>query len=135
MDPIAFLNARLDEEAAGLEAQISGDLERYRADGLPHLTREEMLTPQPPEYLPEHPRRFREIEAKRVIVAEHQPMEGYDFESLHGQICETCAGADMDGSPEGSPYPCPTVRALLTIWSDHPEYRQDWALSEPVHAA
>lgn len=65
---------------------------------------------------------LREVEAKRAIVAAHQP-------GSSGGPCSVCI-ADRrswqdDWCPD--PWPCETVRKLVSIWSDHPAYRAEWA--------
>jgi hypothetical protein len=58
-----------------------------------------------------------EVEAKRRIVAEHPDYGGY------GESCATCAESDVDLAP----YPCPTLRALASVYRDHPGFREEWA--------
>ncbi|MGP4085473.1 DUF6221 family protein [Streptomyces sp. KR55] len=68
-----------------------------------------------------------EIDAKRRILAEHQPDRFGD--------CTTCAGPedfddDADGhrtwSRSAKPFPCPTLRLLALPYADHPDYREEW---------
>ena len=57
---------------------------------------------------------LREVAAKRAILAEHQPQQmGY----IEAQRCPTCRTA----------WPCIEGRALAAVYSDHPDYRQEWA--------
>jgi hypothetical protein len=69
-------------------------------------------------------RMLREIEAKRAILAEHQP---YDCMEPNGQRCYRCASdrAYRSGAAIHEAWPCATLRALAAIWSDHPDYRQE----------
>lgn len=60
------------------------------------------------------------------IVAEHQPVEGWDYSSHEGRICGTCSFADRDGGIEGDPYPCVTLRALAKAYG--------WTEPDPVPA-
>jgi hypothetical protein len=57
-----------------------------------------------------------ECEAKRRIVEEHPDYGGY------GESCARCAESSIDLAP----WPCPTLRALASVWSDHPDYREEW---------
>lgn len=56
---------------------------------------------------------LRQCEAFRRIVELHEPVD----EEPDGW-CNRCDG---DG------WPCGTMAALASIWSDHPDYRQEWA--------
>jgi hypothetical protein len=54
-------------------------------------------------------------EAHREIIAEHQPIGGWDYSSFEGKICGTCSTVN-DGDVEGDPYPCVTLRALARAY-------------------
>jgi Family of unknown function (DUF6221) len=56
-------------------------------------------------------RQVREVEAKGSILALHYPMPG-----RHPGLC----GHDQHELP------CPTLRILTAVYSDHPAYRQEW---------
>lgn len=62
---------------------------------------------------------LREVAAKRTILVEHADDEGQ---------CARCL--DSDGitylGAYTAPWPCPTLRALAAVYSDHPDYRPDW---------
>ena len=71
---------------------------------------------------------LREVEAGRAILAAHLPGE-FDRYGLTEILCRTCvtgheAYMDDDGA---DPWPCATVRRLAAVWSDHPDYREEWA--------
>src|SRR5690348_3635216 len=106
-DLTAFLNARLDED-------------EQRAKGSPAEGRV-------------WPRALREVEAERAILAEHLPRE-YDRYGRTGTYCRTCVTdheAYMDDDAP-DPWPCATVRHLAAVWSDHADYRPEWApLGDP----
>ena len=82
-----------------------------------------------PEFDSDHQARWHtdraraECEAKRSIVAEH----GFDFVSPVGAessweeftSCNTC-------HRDVGEYPCPTLRHLAAIYSDHPDYDEAW---------
>lgn len=67
---------------------------------------------------------LRETEVKRSLLR------------LHGKIQFRWVGRPLANSKE--PYcahdelsfPCPTIRHLAAIYSDHPDYRQEWAPNE-----
>jgi hypothetical protein len=112
---IAFLNARLDEDEAGARTPDCdcGYLARV----------------------------LREVEAKRAILAEHfiltneDRSEAYEEFSVvpwgakggagdQGSGCVTCHYYGM-GGVKGYGI-CRTVRLLAAVYSDHPDYRQEW---------
>jgi len=65
---------------------------------------------------------LRDIAARRKILAEHAP-DQYEPTS-----CRTCHHQEAGWSvPVPAEVPCPTLRALAAIWSDHPDYRSEWA--------
>lgn len=48
---------------------------------------------------------------------------------LHDRAHHQCVADDEDGPStlwRTSANPCDTLRALASIWSDHPDYRQEW---------
>lgn len=65
-------------------------------------------------------RALREVAAKRAILAEHRQ---WVFGGTTG--CSTChAGHEIGDPPPG---PCPTLRALAAVYSDHRDYDPAWA--------
>ena len=98
---VTFLNARLDED------------EGYLKSNQHHL-----WTQRP----------FREVEAKRAIIAEHGPDPINKFGSVHDPLCLVCL-TNRDGYEEmweADEWPCRTLRSLAAVYSDHPDYRQEW---------
>jgi hypothetical protein len=61
-----------------------------------------------------------EVEAKRRIIAEHQP--------LVSGSCRVCTvwDEDDDWQARGFLFPCPTVRLLALPYADRPGYREEW---------
>ena len=123
-DLVAFLTARIGEDEqrarAALEAWEDED-SHYEWQDLPDEVFAHARWHDPARVL-------REVEAKRTILVEHslthevippsyQAGTGLDFG------CENCH--DWDGVTEGRGY-CGTLRALAAIYSDHPDYRQEW---------
>lgn len=124
----AFLAARLDEdeEIARRAAREGGTWEQEDPERFPgtimslggHVTYDEGAPDenQGPHIARHDPARvLREVAADRVILGEHQEAES-------GGYCELCYYGYGGGN-----WPCPTVRALLTVYSDHPDYDPKWA--------
>jgi hypothetical protein len=108
-DLVSFLTARLDED----EAAARGWFDRF-----PDMPADELadqaaagVTDEGYIHIARHDpaRVLREVAAKRKILAEHA--QGW------GHPCEAYTG------PE---FPCPTLRALAGVWSDHPDYDPAW---------
>jgi len=124
MDLTAFLAARLDEEHLLAHKFIYVDGGEWTADELARL----WWYSEPPkprsatDPIIQHAARYnparvlREVAAKRAILAEHQ-------EAASGGYCELCYYGYGGGS-----WPCPTVRALASVYSDHPDYDPEWAV-------
>jgi hypothetical protein len=105
-DPIAFAEARLDDDEHAARELIEGTgmhgLLRIFADGSPVL---DMLGR----------RMLREVESGRRILERHRP---------DAWGCQSCAA---DG-------PCPDLRDLLCRWADRPGYDPDWAPAQSALA-
>ena len=143
-----FLTARLDEEEAALRA-IQDNSEPWRGewDGDDEanfalrtrngwslaraVTVEAGFPPGVLAHLVRYDpaRALREIEAKRRIIARHYMVtdDCIDGDGIERAafICHEC-----DNFGKSDNWPCPTVRALAAIWSDHPDYDQSWAVKE-----
>lgn len=97
-----FLLARIAEDEAGarrglLCGEAHPTADVYHPDGHPD------------------PRAERECEAKRRIVAEH-PLDDEGFcydDATHSHGCKWH-------------WPCPTLRALASVYADHPDYHEEW---------
>jgi hypothetical protein len=88
----------------------------------------EEVAPQVARHIALHDpaRALREVAAKRAILAEHHPT---DWTAYGEHMCSRCVLDDDERHEDDHhwlPYPCPTVRALIAIWSGHPDYRQEW---------
>lgn len=110
-DPVAFIQARLDEdedEARDLPALVSKPV---------------------PYWLEPYHRRFSAawvlatVAALRRIVDEHPNVNDGD--------CGTCVvglwGYPTHGGSRPENWPCPTLRALAAIWRDHEQFDPAWA--------
>ncbi len=97
----AFLEARIDED------------ERYLKSNRHHLWTERPL---------------REAAAKRAILAEHGPANG-GRDTDRCRVCTAIAHTGM-GQTDARRFraPCPTLLFLAAVYSDHPDYREEWAL-------
>jgi len=71
-------------------------------------------------------RLFREIAAQRAILDEHMPVIP-DYGPSRGERCCGTCGAVGDDAYLAVSWPCDTIRHLLAVYSDHPDYRQEWA--------
>ena len=137
-DLVAFLAARLDEDEAAARAAmgasdgiwgIRGNISP-RAASTVVTARGEFETGSPDEALHigfhDPARVLREVEAKRRITALHHPVfEDY----VDGDGIERGSYQCAEDEPPGSPdyWPCRTIRAIAAIYSDHPDYRQEWS--------
>ena len=115
-DLVAFLAARLAADGAGAE-------DFHDAASCESC----MGAPGPFPCNCGHPARvLREVAAKRAILAEHAPT---DWTAYADRMCRRCVWNDEEPHDELHHWviwPCPTVRALAAIYSDHPDYRQEW---------
>jgi len=112
-----FLLARIaEDEASALEAQAYEQSDR---DGprLIHVC--DYLGPELADHIARHgpARVLAECEAKRRIVEEHAP-----WLDVGKSTCPRCRGA----ANRAVPAPCPTLRALASVYANHPDYRQEW---------
>ena len=65
---------------------------------------------------------LREVAAKRKILAEHREEGRGDHRG-----CAGCGWAAGDEVRLNEVEECPTLRALASVYADHPDYRQGWA--------
>lgn len=111
---VEFLTARLDEDEARFEQEVEAETERYRHDGMPDATTQEtrdywLRVPVETEW----PRYLAEIAAKRAIVARcGREVRQQELNRRRH---------DFDTSERHA------LRALASVYSDHPDYREEWA--------
>lgn len=139
MNLAEFLAARLDEDEATAKAATPAPwvVDDYDSKTIYVDAHEQYVVPiwdmRPEDQRPEDAahiarhdpaRVLRDVEAKRKILAIHQP-----HLSDYGEppTCSACWPEPKIGTHPL--YPCSTVRALAAVWSDHPDYRQEWALA------
>lgn len=114
-----FLAARLDEDEAAAKAQAQRGTVVMYTDGEPTQAEAEYFATISPA------RVLREVEAKRRILSEHTMEPG-----LFPPSCSRCYETNTAAYPEEwEPllWPCPTVRDLAAVYSDHPGYDPGWA--------
>jgi hypothetical protein len=109
-DLVAFLRARLDEDEAGARFMMDREARAQvpRTDWLGSPFGERVL---------------REVEAKRAILAEHQPEP---WGEPHPELLR-CPGHGDESSGYWTTWPCIEVRAIAAVWRDHPGYDPTWA--------
>lgn len=123
-----FILARVSEDEAAAEAALGKTvygIEDTAADELIEMGRSEGAAVAGYEHFARHDpaRVLAQCKAYRAIVEIHQ--QGV-CSIGPAQWCEGCGGEYAENDIA---FPCPTLRALAAIWSDHPDYRAGaWAL-------
>ena len=120
---VAFLNARLDSDEA-IARKVESDPNAPDWDSWPEVhsletTSDDVVVTATPA------RVLREVEAKRRILALHQPRQMDRW-----QVCAHCRPVDPECPDDltSEPWPCRTLRTLTGVWSDHPDYDPEWSL-------
>jgi hypothetical protein len=140
-DFAAFATARLDEDEAALRA-VEDNSEPWCGQWAPDeanfalrtrngwslaraVTVEEGFPPGVLAHIVRHDpaRALREVEAKRAILAEHR----WDDMGWCTR-CQTPLPDAREDEEKFAPvdWPCPTVRITFAVYSDHPDYQQEW---------
>ena len=70
-------------------------------------------------------RALREVAAKRLILRGHRPQDDDGWDDPP----DVCARCRYDQGLDTYAWPCPTVRALAAVWSEHPDYDPAWAVT------
>jgi hypothetical protein len=65
---------------------------------------------------------LREVAALRAVVEIHEPVKSAFPSFTAPMVCGVCS----PGKEEGWDAPCPTLRHLASIWSDHEDYDPAW---------
>lgn len=80
---------------------------------------------------------FREVEAKRKLMAQHEPylLDQYRAKLYPGVVAQCDGCSDMCHSETGlrcdepdAVWPCDTAKILALPYADHPDYRPEWRL-------
>jgi hypothetical protein len=136
-DLTAFITARVDEDEAAAKTATAGP---WGATGEDILS----CSPHPAwagacvanaggadgDHIARHDpaRVLREVAAKRAIVAEHKHYDESAGSTVSVHFgCELCHWHSEYGIPAGVNW-CETLKQLAAVWSDHPDYKQEWAL-------
>lgn len=116
-DLIAFLRARLDEDAH--DAEAAGD-SWYGYDPEQQIA---FVSAADARHIARHSpaRVLAEVDAKRRIMECHEPWTAGNGDI----ICGRCGREHIDGRP-GSHFPCQTLRLLALPDAGHPDYREVW---------
>jgi hypothetical protein len=101
-----FLEARIAEDEAAARLR---DVQTFGAEQRAFAGVQGVFDPA---------RVLAECEAKRRIVAVH---------SIRADTCETCTEyhSQISGC-ENEPWPCATIRALASVYADHPDFDPAW---------
>lgn len=107
MTIVEFLEARLDEdEADATEADGDRLLAWSKHDKMVIVDSGFMQTFTPSRIL-------REVAAKRAIIADHRRFMAEERRRMNGWV--------------PNEWDLPTLKALASVYSDHPDYQQEWA--------
>jgi hypothetical protein len=66
---------------------------------------------------------LRQVAALRAVMEIHEPVKSSLPSFTAPMVCGVCS----PGKEEGWDAPCPTLRHLASIWSDHEDYDPAWA--------
>lgn len=76
---------------------------------------------------------LREVASKRAILAEHAPVNTHQPLGPDCCRCGVRVDTEYDGDVFGAvDSPCPTVRALASVYVDHPDFDPAWAVEAAV---
>jgi dienelactone hydrolase len=130
-DFTAWLRAQFDEDeqvamrAANLYPDEPGRESRDWSDGKVVLLVDDGVPDQVVDRLDQHvcrqdPKRtIAEVEAKRLILAEHTC-------ACPNPDCRDCGACSGDHHADPTPAPCRTLRLLALPYAGEPGYREDW---------
>lgn len=125
-DLTAFITARLDEDE-WMASVALGSLPPYPLEPLRDRAGERLPEQYAAHIAIHDPARvLREVAAKRAILAEHTSFAPGIGPSRGEPCCMRC-GAGFDDVYLTCPWPCDTLKVLAAVWSEHPDYRQEWA--------
>lgn len=119
---VEFLLARIDGDEVRREEIIARDTARF--GGVPQYRN----VPGAPDRI------SRECAAKRAIVEAHHPDRPLENWYWLDRKCAECGETWHEWVPHRQPTDigpekgCRTLRTLAAVYSDHPDYRQEWAV-------
>ncbi|MET9465815.1 DUF6221 family protein [Streptomyces sp. NPDC006544] len=131
-DLVQFLRARLDEDELIARDASVGAWTKAEAPSIFVMSANGLVAETSAftdaRHIARHDpaRVLAEVDAKRQILDVHASEDtGDPFDG-----CRTCSWRDyMDVLHVR--WPCPTLRLMLTPYSDHPDYRAEWAIQPP----
>jgi hypothetical protein len=133
MTVVEFLEARMAEEKT-VALQVIAEWNREFPGDVPHdvdLDLRACVDGQSMHVATSPERVLREVEAKRRIVAEHRLRgdveQNFTYPAAADE-CVTCGFGDRWEVEDYGPtdYPCPTLRAHLSVYDGHPDYDEGW---------
>lgn len=113
MGIVEFLEARIAEDEA--DARVANEGRLLACSKKDHMVINDagfMQTFTPSRVL-------REVAAKRKIVNDHRVGLWYVYTDDDTRACETCGDSTVR-------WPCATICALAAIYSDHPDFDEEW---------
>lgn len=139
---VEFLAARLDEdEAAATEAGADEWTDEVNvwmvvdSKGEPVAYDEGKPTEEQAAHIARHDpaRVLREVESKRAILADHSNPHSAAAAEDPGLEEGTRQSRRLNGEwcVHHEDHECSTLRAMAAVYSDHPDYRPEWAGDKP----
>jgi Family of unknown function (DUF6221) len=119
-----FLAARLDEREADARTVLAFTARSRESTGLGSTLWDEQDAGTRME--------LREVRAGRALVAMHEPDRDPADEWYGDDVrCKECGGYNMvagyGAMGFSRSWPCRTLRAMVSVYSDHPDYDEAWA--------
>ncbi|NKV28226.1 hypothetical protein GS921_00335 [Rhodococcus hoagii] len=136
-DLVEFLRARLDEDRQAAQAALDADKMFVDDGGFTIEYRWARITIHQSggrgtgfaSGAPSPARVLREGEAKRQIIEPHKRADWFVPDADQTGACIQCSKeCDENGHLAIVAWPCPTLRALAAVYSDHCDYQQEWSL-------
>lgn len=129
-DLIAFYKARLrEDEAAAQESYYEGQRWLTEEEGVYRWPDDELVhtadRKADARHIARHDpaRALREVAAKRARLERHHPEKDPAVIGLYGFLCAWCSSISVSAYQR---WPCPDVLDDLAVWSDHPDFQQEW---------
>ncbi|MFE3081821.1 DUF6221 family protein [Nocardia tengchongensis] len=73
-------------------------------------------------------RELREVKFKRRVLGLHEPEQSAQYDDLVIHMVPIVRCVECTGDSAPVLWPCEEIRALAAVWSDHPDYRPEWAV-------
>lgn len=116
-----FIQVRLvEDEMVALDARGEENGEWEPADIVNYSQKNSLTIRQCGHIARQDPTRvIRQVAALRHIVKLHVDSRNYVYSDNGTPACVECGDDTVR-------WPCSTLRELASIWSDHPDYREEW---------